>query len=1083
MKHLVISQPHKLFCFCSLRPIASFDLILASLCALGSVSATFAQHFEPPPGPAVAPLVSAYYANDLDADKIDDKLLDRAQKTIAAERAAVSVEEKSQTRARAAEMVNVELVFKEQVTQKQIDTFTALGGEITYIYKAVSYGWNARIPLNKISAVPAAMGASLLLVDEGKLVKGDLDEATRIGRVRPVWSSGFAENVSGFAGTTNITIAFIDSGLDETHIDLTGRGVYWTNFTDELAPTPVDLNGHGSHVAGIALGTGQAGGVSGPLFFTHFGDEYRGGNPPPAGSFVPNNLHLPITSSTFSMTAKWLGGGSTSFNRYSRTNGDMGGFSLSASSSGLSPLTITTTTVFNPSRIFTPGLLSVSGPTVSNFVVTGYVSNYPAVDSFNRLRGVAPGCNWAAAKDLRADNTGISLWAQAALDDLVANRVAKNIKLINMSQTDESGANAVLRQKVNSTVMNGVLVVTGTGNTGKAATASDRQARDPSRAALALTACAANDICQLTDYTSQGFSAPDSTPGQEEDYKPDLMAPGGSDYYSFILSVDSNNNDGPEFPDQRTNDYIGLHGTSMAVPFACGCAALVIEAVERTGVIWDFGSSEHPRLVKMVLCATASESNTNREGNLDNPTLQRASSITNGFEVLPAGKDLYEGYGAINADAAVEAVSLIYTNGTVATNSLGPAMADRRVWARTVNLLAGRNFRVTLTNPATGDFDLYLYNATPSAYGTPILLAASTQAGGGATEILNFSPVTDQKALVVVKRVSGSGSFSLQGIVAPAVDFTADITNGLAPLTVNFTNLTSGIANSYIWSFGDGGTSTSADTAHTYTNAGTYSVTLSGIGPGGTNNVRKANLIVVTNEPLPNIDFVADPTSGQPPLTVFFTSLTAGATSYLWAFGDGHFSTDKNPSNTFTNTGNFTVTLTAIGPGGTTNLSRNQYILITNPPPVAAFDASPVAGFAPLTVYFTNLSSGASEFAWDFGNGDTSTNSIPVYTYSSPGTYTVTLGAVGPSGTNTLSRSGFILVSAIPSILSPTVNGDDFTFAFETVVGTSYVIEYKDSLDDSDWQTLVSIPGDGSPKIITNSISAVSQRFFRLNVQ
>src|SRR5215470_9938051 len=72
---------------------------------------------------------------------------------VAVEKAATTPEEKSRASANASAPVNVELIFKEPITQEQIDKFAGLGGEITYIYKAVSYGWNGRIPLNKVSAV------------------------------------------------------------------------------------------------------------------------------------------------------------------------------------------------------------------------------------------------------------------------------------------------------------------------------------------------------------------------------------------------------------------------------------------------------------------------------------------------------------------------------------------------------------------------------------------------------------------------------------------------------------------------------------------------------------------------------------------------------------------------------------------------------------------------------------------------------------------------------------------------------------------------------------------------------------------
>jgi PKD repeat protein len=65
--------------------------------------------------------------------------------------------------------------------------------------------------------------------------------------------------------------------------------------------------------------------------------------------------------------------------------------------------------------------------------------------------------------------------------------------------------------------------------------------------------------------------------------------------------------------------------------------------------------------------------------------------------------------------------------------------------------------------------------------------------------------------------------------------FTATLSRGTAPLAVNFTNGSSGSVSGYSWSFGDGGTSTAQNPALTYTTAGTYTVSLTATGPGGTN--------------------------------------------------------------------------------------------------------------------------------------------------------------------------------------------------------------------------------------------------------
>ena len=68
-------------------------------------------------------------------------------------------------------------------------------------------------------------------------------------------------------------------------------------------------------------------------------------------------------------------------------------------------------------------------------------------------------------------------------------------------------------------------------------------------------------------------------------------------------------------------------------------------------------------------------------------------------------------------------------------------------------------------------------------------------------------------------------------------------------------------------------------------------------------------------------------------------------------------------------------------------------------------------------------------------------------------------------------------------ILSPKVNGNDFTFSFETISNMTYVIECRDSLNDASWQTLQSISGDGNPTTVTNSVPDALQRFFRLRVE
>lgn len=733
--------------------------LLFSILAITANRQVKAQEFAPPAMPQVRPIISETYPTDTDRNAIDDGLEVKAAMATARLISAVTAWEISEAEAEMERAVEVELIFKEQITQRQIEDFLGRGGEIVYIYKAVSYGWNGRIALSKVDALPSLMGAKLALVQEARPMALHLDVATRTGRVRPVWASSFAGNPSGFDGSSTITIAILDTGIDGAHSDLSGRQVYWHDFSSDGAASPVDIIQHGSHVAGIALGSGSASGSgTGTLYYTDTGDL----SGVPNGSFYPFAIGLPDVSLTYTSTAKWTGGGSTSLYQVYHSKGVSGGWtSVSSAVAGTSPLTETNTFTPLSSRAYSTALLS-NGSSVDSFVITNSVTNYPGVgDGFNKLRGVAPGCNWAAAKVFTNSGSGLNTWTMAAIDEMVSTRAANNIKVMNLSlgTIGDPGIDTTERQKVNTAVNNGIVVVISAGNDGDKAAPRQREVDDPGRAAMALTVAAGNDENQLTDYTSHGFSNPGSVPGQEEDYKPDIIAPGGSaGYYTDILSVDSGSGDESAFADQQSNDYTSMQGTSMSSPFAAGAAALVIDAMQQQGITWDFGSNQHSRYVKMLLCATASETNVGREGASYSPTLQRASGGPNGF---PAGKDKYEGYGMINPDAAVEAVSLTYTLGPSASETLGPGAYDRRVWARKIELTQGTEVAATLTVPAGGDFDLYLYSATPSSYGTPVILTSSTQAGNDIDESFNYVPPADSNGLLVVKRISGSGTFVL----------------------------------------------------------------------------------------------------------------------------------------------------------------------------------------------------------------------------------------------------------------------------------------------------------------------------------
>ncbi|UCE18050.1 MAG: PKD domain-containing protein, partial [Gemmatimonadota bacterium] len=159
-----------------------------------------------------------------------------------------------------------------------------------------------------------------------------------------------------------------------------------------------------------------------------------------------------------------------------------------------------------------------------------------------------------------------------------------------------------------------------------------------------------------------------------------------------------------------------------------------------------------------------------------------------------------------------------------------------------------------------------------------------------------------------------------------------------------------------------------------------------------------------------------EPTTGCAPLTVEFTDQSTGdITSWDWSFGDDESSTEQNPAHQYQSAGTFTVRLTVTGPGGDDTEIKNDYIAV-DPLPQANFSASPTSGPSPLTVQFTDLSTGdIDSWFWDFGDDGTSTQQNPSHEYQTEGTYSVILTVTGPCGPDTLTETDYIHVG-IPTV-------------------------------------------------------------------
>jgi len=229
----------------------------------------------------------------------------------------------------------------------------------------------------------------------------------------------------------------------------------------------------------------------------------------------------------------------------------------------------------------------------------------------------------------------------------------------------------------------------------------------------------------------------------------------------------------------------------------------------------------------------------------------------------------------------------------------------------------------------------------------------------------------------------------------PEAKFDVQNDNCTAPCEIGFLNGSKN-AGSYVWDFGDGFTSTEENPKHKYLGGAKYEVKLVATGDAGSHGIGKT----VTTVAPPGVNAAFDVTNNNctVPCTVGFINQSSNASSYVWKFDDGTTSTQTNPTKEYTKAGNHTVELTATGAGGTKSAPRT---VTTVPPPTAPVAAFTIANnncTAPCTVNFTNQSSNASSYNWDFGDNTSSTQTNPSKEYKTAGSYVVKLTANGPGG-------------------------------------------------------------------------------------
>jgi gliding motility-associated-like protein len=227
-------------------------------------------------------------------------------------------------------------------------------------------------------------------------------------------------------------------------------------------------------------------------------------------------------------------------------------------------------------------------------------------------------------------------------------------------------------------------------------------------------------------------------------------------------------------------------------------------------------------------------------------------------------------------------------------------------------------------------------------------------------------------------------------ISKPVAAFTADPLKSCDTALVIFSDSSSGALN-YRWDFGDNVTSTLPSPQHIYT-VGQYDVSLIITDSVQcTDTLLKNDYIAVSVSP--HASFVSSTTTGCDSLQVMFDNTSTGGISYQWNLGNGQTST-FNTAGSIYYPGHYSVSLIAADSVCADTAIATNLIRV---------DATPTADFSSVPSYstmvpyknnsftFTNLSTNASTYVWNFGDSLASTAIDPVHSYEQPGNYQVTL--------------------------------------------------------------------------------------------
>ena len=386
-----------------------------------------------------------------------------------------------------------------------------------------------------------------------------------------------------------------------------------------------------------------------------------------------------------------------------------------------------------------------------------------------------------------------------------------------------------------------------------------------------------------------------------------------------------------------------------------------------------------------------------------NPTVS-LSAVSGSTTVAPGSVTSYR-FTLSGGPAAGAGVDIAASNGTIIdTNASGTRMAGSELVHSTPNSMSGGSITWSFNWQAPTTPGTYtIYAAGMSTNGTGGTSGDST--GTTSLQVTVSQPTNQQPTARISAPTTGA-----EGV---AVTF-----DGSGSSDADGT-----IAN-YAWDFGDNtGGATGAQASHAFA-AGTYTVTLTVTDNAGATDSASMQIVISATNVAPTAN-ISGPSNGTEGVAITFngsgsTDSDGNIVAYNWDFGDSTAGTGETVEHVFA-AGSYTITLMVTDNGGAIDHATLDVSIVpaTNPQPPVANAGGPYNGTVGVAVQFDGAASNdpdgnITNYAWNFGDGNTGTGVGPVHIYDAPGTYTVQLTVTDNDGQQGTGQATAEIVAAEP---------------------------------------------------------------------